>query len=94
LEHILYHPTKIYVPIIEAPLRDLLNEVSQMVIVDGVAIEEQLKNSGSPLLRFLDEVVWSIVRTCSARKDTTTNGEYGHISRATARRSTEQNLTK
>ena len=94
MQYVLYHPGKIYVPSIDPPLRDLLNEVSQMVIVDGVAIEEQLKRSGSPLLRFMDEVVWSIVRTCSARKDTTTSGEYGPTSRETARRSTEQNPTK
>ena len=57
MQHILYHPSKIYVPLVDPPLRDLLNEVSQMVIVDGVAIEELLKKSGSPLLKFMDEVV-------------------------------------
>lgn len=94
MQHILYHPSKIYVPAIDSPLKELINEVSQMVIVDGVAIEEKLKKSGSPVLKFLDEVVWSIVRTCSARKDTTISGECGPIFKATVRKNTERSPIK
>lgn len=94
MQHILYDPSKIYVPMVEVPLKDLINEVSQMVIVDGVAIEELLKRSGSPLLKFMEEVVWSIVRTCSAPKDTSINGESGPTFREMAKKSTEQNPTK
>ena len=94
MQHILYHPSKIYVPLVDPPLRDLLNEVSQMVIVDGVAIEELLKKSGSPLLKFMDEVVWCIVRMYSAQKDTTTNGEYGPTFKAMDKKNTKMNHTK
>lgn len=62
MQYILYQPSKIYVPLIETPMKELINEVSQMVIVDGVAIEEMLKRSGSCMLKFMDEVEWCIVR--------------------------------
>ncbi len=55
---VLYQEGKIYVSYFESKeLREFLNEVSQLVVVDGAAAEELMRRQDSVLFRFLDEVV-------------------------------------
>lgn len=58
MEGILYQTGKVYVMHFESKeWRDFLNEVSQVVVVDGAAVQELMRRQESPLFRFLDEVV-------------------------------------
>lgn len=58
MEGILYQTGKIYVMNFEnKEWKDFLNEVSQLVAVDGATMQELMRRQESPLFRFLDEVV-------------------------------------
>jgi hypothetical protein len=89
MEGILYQPGKVYVTNFEGELRELMEDVSQLVVVDGAAVEEVLKKEESGLFRFLDEVVPMLVRIRSAWKGTFTDGEYTPTSWATVTKNIE-----
>jgi hypothetical protein len=66
MKGIFYHPGKTFVPMPASKyLRDFLDDVSQLVALDGVAVEEALKKSGG-LFSFLEEVDLHVDRTQSA----------------------------
>ena len=62
MQGIFYHPGKNFVPQLpNKDLKDFIDDVSQLVALDGVVAEEALRNSGG-LFSFLDQVVPCIVR--------------------------------
>jgi hypothetical protein len=57
LEGVLFHYDSMFVPWLESKeLRELINDISQLVVYHGLFMEEHLRRTNSPLFPFLDHV--------------------------------------
>ena len=75
MQGIFYHPGKNFVPQLpNKDLKDFIDDIAQLVALDGGAAEEALRNSGS-LFSFLDQVVPCIVRIRSVLSKSITAGK-------------------
>ena len=72
LDIFMYTPGRVYVLAPEErDLRQMIDEVAQMFVVDGVGAEEALKRSGHPLFKFVDHVYGNGFRRQSAPSTST-----------------------
>lgn len=94
LEGVLYQSNRTYVPYLEnKELRELINDLSQLVVYHGLFIEEHLRRTPSSLFRFLDQVKASQYRKSLVSSTFITAGVFMPICKTMEKSATEQSLS-
>lgn len=66
LEGVLFQEGKVFVPWLEnKEVRDLVNEIAQLIVYHGLFMEEHMRRTPFPLFRFLQHVSLLSLRTQS-----------------------------